>query len=48
MKTENTAARVAQTENGGENALNAKPLFGLAKTSSTAETLCDIGFKIYE
>jgi hypothetical protein len=35
MKTENTAAQVAQTGNGGENAgksgANAKPLFGPPK-----------------
>jgi hypothetical protein len=41
MKTENTAARAAQTENGGENAgksgTNAKPLSGLAKRRKQPE-----------
>jgi hypothetical protein len=39
MKTENTAAQAAQTENGGENAgkSGAKPLFGLAKRRKQPE-----------
>jgi hypothetical protein len=41
MKKENTAARAAQTENGGENAgksgANAKPLFWLAKRRQQPE-----------
>jgi hypothetical protein len=49
MKTENTAARAAQTENGGENAgksdANAKPLFGQAKRRQQPERYVQYGLK---
>jgi hypothetical protein len=52
MKTENTAARAAQTENGRENAgksgANAKPLFGLAKRRQQPEHYVQCALRFIE
>jgi hypothetical protein len=52
MKTENAAARAAQTGNGGENAGNsgagAKPLFGLAKRRKQMERYAQLRLRFFE
>jgi hypothetical protein len=48
MKTENTAAQAAQSGNGGKNALNAKPLFGLAKRRKQPERCAQFGLKFIQ
>jgi hypothetical protein len=48
MKTENIAAQAAQTGNGGENALNAKPLFRPPKRRKQPERYAKLRLIFYK